>query len=56
MLIGMAGLAILVPILRRNLHRPEWASYIAAAIMALVTVLFSFLGHKNISFRQKLAE
>jgi putative flippase GtrA len=56
MLIGLAGLAILVPILRRSLHRPERASYIAAAIMTLVTVLFSFLGHKNISFRQKLAE
>lgn len=55
MLIGLVGLAILVPILRRNLHRPELAAYIAAAIMTVVTVLFSFLGHKNISFRQKLA-
>lgn len=54
-LIGLAGLAILAPILRRSLRRPEWASYIAAAIMMIVTVLFSFLGHKNISFRQKLA-
>jgi putative flippase GtrA len=54
MLIGLAGLAILVPILRRSLHRPEFASYIAAAIMTVVTVIFSFLGHKNISFRQKL--
>lgn len=54
MLIGLAGLAVLVPILRRSLHRPELASYIAAAIMMAVTVAFSFLGHKNISFRQKL--
>jgi len=55
MLISLAGLAILVPILRRDLHRPQVASYLAAAIMAIVTVIFSFLGHKNISFRQKLA-
>ena len=55
MIIGLVGLAILVPILRRSLHRPELASYIAAAIMTVVTVLFSFVGHKNISFRQKLA-
>jgi putative flippase GtrA len=54
MLVGLAGLAILVPILRRSLHRPELASYLAAAIMTVVTVIFSFLGHKNISFRQKL--
>jgi putative flippase GtrA len=55
MLIGLAGLAILTPMLRRNLSRPELASYVAAAIMTAVTVLFSFLGHKNISFRQKIA-
>lgn len=54
MLIGLAGLPILVTILRRHLHQPELAPYIAAAIMVPVTVLFSFLGHKNISFRQKL--
>lgn len=53
-LIGLAGLAILVPILRRSLHRPQLASYIAAAIMMAVTVVFSFFGHKNISFRQRI--
>jgi putative flippase GtrA len=52
-LIGLAGLPILVPILRRHMHRPDLASYIAAAIMTVVTVIFSFLGHKNISFRHK---
>ena len=55
MLIGLAGLAILVPILRRSLHNPLMAPYIAAAITMAITVVFSFLGHKNISFRQKLA-
>ena len=54
MLISLAGLAVLVPVLRRGLHRPELASYIAAAIMMVVTVILSFLGHKNISFREKL--
>ncbi len=53
-LIGLAGLPILVPILRRTLGKPELASYIAAALMTVVTVVFSFVGHKNISFRQKL--
>ncbi|MDE3200068.1 MAG: GtrA family protein [Acidobacteriota bacterium] len=55
MLIGLIGLPILVPFLRHYLHRPEQASYLAAAIMTPVTVVFSFLGHKNISFRQKLS-
>jgi putative flippase GtrA len=54
-LIGLVGLPILVPILRPHLRNPGLASYIAAAIMTIVTVLFSFVGHKNISFRQKLA-
>lgn len=53
-LIGLIGLPILVPVLRRHLHHPEEASYLAAAVMTGVTVVISFLGHKNISFRQKL--
>jgi putative flippase GtrA len=55
-LIGLASLPILVPILRRFLHHPERAPYIAAALLTVVTVMFSFLGHKNISFRQKQVE
>lgn len=55
MIIGLVGMPILVPILQKNLHRPQSASYIAAAIMTIVTVLFSFVGHKNVSFRQKLS-
>jgi putative flippase GtrA len=50
-LINLVGLPILVPILRRSMHKPEPAPYIAAAILTVVTVVFSFLGHKNISFR-----
>jgi putative flippase GtrA len=51
-LIGLAGLAILVPILRPRLRNPGQASYVAAAIMMGVTVLISFVGHKNISFQR----
>jgi putative flippase GtrA len=52
-LIGLAALPILVPILRHVLHKPDRAPYIAGALLMIVTVVFSFLGHKNISFRQK---
>jgi putative flippase GtrA len=52
-LIGLAGLPILVPILCHVLHRPEQAPYIAGALVTVVTVLSSFFGHKNFSFRQK---
>jgi putative flippase GtrA len=55
MAIGLVGLPILVPILRGHLHHPERAPYIAGAILTVITVIFSFLGHKNISFRQRLA-
>ena len=55
-LIGLAGLPIVVLILRHILHKPERAPYIAGALLMMVTVLFSFLGHKNFSFRQKNVE
>lgn len=51
-LISLVGMAILVPILHRTLHRPEEASYIAAAIMACGIAFFSFVGHRSFSFRQ----
>ena len=52
-LIGLAGLPIVVTILRLVLHRPEYASYLGAAIMMCIVPVFSFLGHKKFSFRQK---
>jgi putative flippase GtrA len=55
-LIGLAGLSILVPILRRNLDHPEQAPYIAGALLTVITVIFSFFGHKNISFRPSRSE
>lgn len=51
-LIGLIGLPILVSILRRVLHRPELAPYVAGAVLTVVTMVFGFVGHKNISFRQ----
>jgi putative flippase GtrA len=56
MVIGLVGLPILVPILRAHLHHPERASYVAGAIMTALTAIFSFLGHKNISFRATWSE
>jgi hypothetical protein len=55
-LIGLAGLPILVLILRHTLHKPERAPYIAGAMLMIVTAVFSFFGHKNFSFRQKPIE
>ena len=52
MAIGLIGMAILVPILERHLQHPHAASYIAGAILLIVSIVFSFLGHKNVSFRQ----
>lgn len=56
MLIGLAGLPILVTLLRPRLRDPELASYLAAAIMTSITVAFSFFGHKNVSFRKAVSE
>jgi putative flippase GtrA len=55
MAIGLVGLPILVLVLRGHLQHRERAPYIAAAILTAITVIFSFFGHKNISFRQSLA-
>ena len=51
MVFGMAGMAILVPVLRHSLAKPQQASYLAAALLTSVTVIISFFGHKKISFR-----
>jgi putative flippase GtrA len=56
MAIGLVGLPILVSILRSHSQHPERAPYIAAAILIVITVIFSFLGHKNISFRSQMIQ
>jgi len=53
LLITLGGLAVLVPLLSRILTHQQWASYLAGAIMAIVTVVISFFGHKHFSFRVK---
>lgn len=54
MLLTLVGLPILVPLLRHVIsRRAQAAPYVAAAIMAVVTVIASFLGHKQISFTVK---
>lgn len=55
MAIGLIGLPILVPILRGHLQHPERAPYIAAGVLTVISVIFSFLGHKMISFRQNFS-
>jgi putative flippase GtrA len=52
MAVGLVGMAILVPVLRHHMSRPQAASYLAAALFTCVTAIFSFLGHKHISFRR----
>jgi putative flippase GtrA len=54
-LITLGGLPIVVTILRRIMHRPELAPYVGGAIMTAVTVLFSFVGHRNFSFRRAIS-
>lgn len=52
MLTSLIGMPILVPILQAHMQHRERATYLAGAIMTGVTVVFSFFGHKNVSFRQ----
>lgn len=52
MALGLVGMAILVPLLRRHFAEPQAASYVAAALLTAATVIFSFLGHRHISFRE----
>jgi putative flippase GtrA len=53
MLFGAVALPITVTVLRRTMHRPELAPYLAGAMLTVVTVLLSFQGHKHFSFQTK---
>jgi len=55
-LIGIASLPIVVTVLRRVLPWPDLASYLGAALIAGVSVVISFFGHKTISFRPERVE
>ncbi len=52
MLLNLAGLAVIVPMLRHYLKRPDYAPYLGGALLTVVTVLLSYLGHKHISFKR----
>jgi len=52
MLPGLFVLSGLTRMLQSMLHMPRGAGYLAGAIVQGFTVIFSFLGHKNITFRQ----
>jgi putative flippase GtrA len=52
-LVTLAGLPIVVTILRHALTKPVMASYLGAAIMMVITALSSFWGHKYFSFQSK---
>ena len=52
MLFGAVALPITVTILRRMMHRPELAPYLAGALLTVVTIILSFLGHRHFSFRK----
>ena len=52
-LVNLALLPVLVAVLNRFLRRPEYAPYIAGAILTAGTVVVSFFGHKRYSFATK---
>jgi putative flippase GtrA len=49
---SVLALAPLVGLIRHTTHFQTQAPYLAAAIVALFTVVSSFFGHKHISFRR----
>jgi putative flippase GtrA len=56
LLLNAVAIAPLTAVLRRLLPlRALQAPYIAGAILAIVTVVISFFGHKHISFRDRPA-
>ncbi len=50
MILCATVLPVLVPIVRRQTGNPGTAPYIAGAIVLGVSVIFSFFGHRHISF------
>ena len=51
MLLSAASLPVLVPIVRRQTGNARTAPYIAGALVLVFSVVFSFFGHRHISFR-----
>jgi putative flippase GtrA len=55
MLPGLFALSALTRILQANLSHKSMAGYLAGGIVTTFTTLYSFLGHKNITFKRKPA-
>jgi putative flippase GtrA len=51
--VSAVAIAPLTALLRRATPFPQQAPYVAGAILLVITVVLSFLGHRHISFRQK---
>jgi len=51
--ISAVAIAPLTVLLRHATPFPREAPYIAGAVLMVITVVLSFLGHRHISFRQK---
>ncbi len=50
--LGMVLLPVFVFVIRHRFGLETQAPYIAGALLGVLTVIFSFFGHKHISFRQ----
>jgi hypothetical protein len=51
--ISAVAIAPLTVLLRRTTPFPQEAPYIAGAVLMVIAVVLSFLGHRHVSFRQK---
>jgi putative flippase GtrA len=51
--ISATAIAPLTILLRRTTPFPQQAPYVAGAVLMVIAVVLSFLGHKHVSFRQK---
>jgi putative flippase GtrA len=50
-IVGLIALPVLVLLIRRNTRFFTEAPYIAGALLTVLVVVYSFLGHKKFSFR-----
>jgi putative flippase GtrA len=53
MILSVAALPVIVAIIRRQTGHERSAPYIAGAILLLFSVVFSFFGHRHISFANR---
>jgi putative flippase GtrA len=56
MVIGAVALLPLVGVVKRVTHDSRYSPYIAGILLTGFTVIFSFFGHKHISFAERMTE